>query len=78
MHFLFNENYCILINISLKIIPKVSIDNMSALAYVMTWCQTCYMTWMDDDSIYWRICASPGLNVLKYTSLLHSFNWDTH
>ena len=27
----FNENFCILIKISLKIIPKGSIDNMSEL-----------------------------------------------
>ena len=36
----FNENYCILIQISLKFVPKGSVDYMSALVEVMVWHQT--------------------------------------
>ena len=35
-----NEKFCILIKISLKFVPKGSIDNKWALAQVMTWCRT--------------------------------------
>ena len=35
-----NETYCILIKISLKIVPKDPIDNTLALVQVMAWRQT--------------------------------------
>ena len=35
-----NENFCVLIPISLKFIPKGPIDNKSSLVQVMAWCQT--------------------------------------
>ena len=39
-HILLNKNYCILIEISLKFVPKGPIDNNSALVEVMAWCRT--------------------------------------
>ena len=35
-----NENVTVLIHISLKFVPKVLIDNKSALVQVMAWCWT--------------------------------------
>ena len=35
-----NKKFCILIQISLKLIPKGSIDKKSALVKVMAWCRT--------------------------------------
>ena len=35
-----NEKFCILIQISLKFVPKGLIDNKTALVQVMAWCQT--------------------------------------
>ena len=35
-----NENFCILIQISLKFVPNGPIDNKSALVQVMAWCRT--------------------------------------
>ena len=32
-----NENFCILLEISLKFVPKVSIDNNPALVQIMAW-----------------------------------------
>ena len=37
-HVFMNENYCIMIQISLKFVPKRPIDNKSALIKVMAWC----------------------------------------
>ena len=34
------ENYCILIQISTKFVPKCSVYNKSALVQVMAWCWT--------------------------------------
>ena len=34
-----NEKFCILINISLKLIPKGLIDNIPALVQIMAWCR---------------------------------------
>ena len=39
-HILLNENIRISIQISLKFVPKVLIDNMSALIQVMAWRRT--------------------------------------
>ena len=35
-----NEEFCILIKISLKFVAKFSIDNKSALVQLITWYQT--------------------------------------
>ena len=35
-----NEKFCILIRISLKVVPKCPIDNKPALAQIMVWCRT--------------------------------------
>ena len=35
-----NKNFCISIEMSLKFIPKVSIDSKSALVQIRAWCQT--------------------------------------
>ena len=39
-HIFLNENDRILIQISLKYVPRSPIDNKSALVQVMTWCPT--------------------------------------
>ena len=36
-----NENFCILIKISLKCVPKGPIDNNPALVQIMAWCRIC-------------------------------------
>ena len=35
-----NENFCILIQVSLKLVLKGPIDNKPALVQVMAWCRT--------------------------------------
>ena len=37
--FFLNENFCVLIKISLKFVPKGPIDNKPALVQIMAWCQ---------------------------------------
>ena len=54
MYFL-NENECILIQISLKFVPKGSIDNKSALIQVMAWHWTGDKpnSWSNGDQNLW-------------------------
>ena len=61
-----NENVWISLKISLKFVPKVRINNITALAQIMAWC------WPDTSHhlnqwwlVCWRIYASLGLNELK-------------
>ena len=37
-----NEKFCILINISLKFVPKGQVNNIPALVQIMAWCQIGY------------------------------------
>ena len=58
-----NENFCILILISLKFVPKGSIDNKPALVQVMAWHQV--ITWTNAYPVHWRqhaILRGDGLN----------------
>ena len=62
-----NENVRISLNISLKFIPKVRINNILALVQIMAW------RWPGDKPlsnqwwvIHWRIYASLGLNELTH------------
>ena len=49
-----NENFGILIKISLKFVPKGPINNNPALFYIMAWCRT------NADQIHWRINVAQG------------------
>ena len=46
-------------HISLKFVPKGSVNNIPALVQIMAWRQS------GDKPFYWRIYVSLGLNVLK-------------
>ena len=55
--FLFgNEKFCILINISLKFVPKCPIDLDNGLALK----RRQEIIWTNADPIYWRIYAALG------------------
>ena len=59
-----NENFCILIWISLRFVPKGLIDNNSALIQVMVWWQT-----VDKplpDPVHWRRYAALGGDELTH------------
>ena len=66
---------CVLIEISLKFIPKSPIDIKSALIQVMAWCQTgnkpssLPMVTM----FVWHYKVSPGLNELIYFDIMAWF-----
>ena len=66
MHFL-NENSGILIQISLKFVPKSPFDNKPALVQLMGSHQTGRqaITWTNDDPVHWRIYMAPGGDELK-------------
>ena len=66
MHF-FNENNCILIQISLEFVNKGPINNMTALVQIMAF-------WTNDCIVYWCIYALLSLNELKIPNsyLLHA------
>ena len=60
-----NENIWISIKISLKLVPKGSINNIPALVQIMAWRRRgdnhfLNLWWL----VYWRIYASLGLNEL--------------
>ena len=60
----FIENVRISIKISLKIVPKGPINNISALFQMMA-CRRPGIIWTNGGLIYWRVYASPGLNELN-------------
>ena len=51
-----SQNWCSLIQISMEYVPMGSIDNNQALVRIMA------IIWTNDDLVWWRICASLGLN----------------
>ena len=57
-----NEKFCILIRISLKLVPKGPIDNNSALLHVMGLApnRRQAITWTNADTVYWCIYAALG------------------
>ena len=61
MHFYEKKIPCILILISLKLVLKCLIDNMSALVQLLTWHRV--IIWPNDDLVDWRY-ASVGLSEL--------------
>ena len=64
---LVNENIRISIQISLKSVPKCSIDNKPALVQVMAWRQA--ITWSNADPVYRRIYAALGGDELTHSHL---------
>ena len=68
-----NEKFCILIKISLKFVPKGSIDNIPALWQWLGANQATshYLDHWVMIFFYWRIYASLGLNKLTSTQLPH-------
>ena len=62
-----NENVWISIKISLKFVSKCPIGNVPTLVQIMAW--TSY------SLVYWRICASLGLNVLIIVSVRLKSRW---
>ena len=59
-----NENIGILIDISLKFVPKCLIDNLAALVKIMAWRCPGAKPLSEPMIVYWRIYASHGLNEL--------------
>ena len=56
-----NDKFCTSIRISLKFVPRGTIDNKIALVQVMDWRRTGVrqdITWTTTDPVYWRICAA--------------------
>ena len=56
------KEVCLLIDISLKLVPVGPRDNKSSLAQVMAWA----ITWGSDDPIYWSVHASPDLGCVEH------------
>ena len=53
-----NRNYRILIQISLKFVPRGAIDNEPASVQEMAWRQA--ITWTNAGPVHWRIYAALG------------------
>ena len=66
-----NEKICILIQISLKFVPKGPIHYKPALVQIMAWCQTGDNT----DPIHWRYYAVLGGNELTPSRIDHIFEF---
>ena len=62
----FSETFSILIGMSLKFVPKGSINNMPTVIQIIAWCQTGDKLLSEPVMAYivvhWRIYASLGLN----------------
>ena len=58
-----NEKDKILIQISLKLVPRGPVDNKPTLVQPV-WLQT--ITWTNDGTVHWRIYAAPGGNELTH------------
>ena len=65
-----NENFCILIQISMKFLPNGPTDNTPALFQIMAWCLTCDKPLSEaiDVLVYWHI-----YELLCLTELNHTF-----
>ena len=66
-----NENYCILIQISLTFIHKGPIDNKSAMFSVMAWRRTgdrLSLTWITDELVPGRTYTLLGLSELNVSN----------
>ena len=61
-----NQNIYILIQISLKFVPKGPINNIPALVQIMARRRPGAIIWTNDGMVYWRIYASLGLNELTW------------
>ena len=59
-----NENFCILIKISTKSVPRVPIYNKPALVWIMVWCRCQGMVCIKDWLPYGCIYVSLGFNEL--------------
>ena len=59
IHFL-NDDWCVLVSISLKFVPKGPIDHKASSVQIMAWRWTCII-WTNDGLIYWRTYASLSL-----------------
>ena len=65
--FSFNENCCIVIQISLKHVPKGSVDNEPALVQIMAWCWHAASQYHSNDGlVWWHIYSSLSLNELRF------------
>ena len=70
------ENYCILIQISLKFDPKGPIFNKLALVKVMAWCQTGDKRLLESIMVYFTNASINGLVFLALTHWYVSLNLD--
>ena len=72
-----NENVSILIQISLKFVPKGSIDKKSALVQVLAWCRTGDKPLPEaiDYSVYQRISAALGGDELINRDFNMDLSW---
>ena len=56
-----NGKFCNLIQISLKSVPKIPINNKSVLVKVIAWCRIGnIIIWTNADPVHWRIYAGLG------------------
>ena len=62
----FYESCGIHTQISLRFLPRTSINNIKAQAQIMAWCQIGEkpLTWINGGLVYWRIQTSLGLDEL--------------
>ena len=73
IHF-FKENIWISLNISLKCVLKVPIDNIPALVQIMAWSRTGQSYYMNQWClVYWGIYSSLGLNELMYGRFIRQY-----
>ena len=61
-----NENAWISLRISQKFVPKVQINDISALVKIMDWCRPGNKPLSESWLVYWHICASLSLNELTH------------
>ena len=66
-----NDNHFVLIQTLLSFVPEGPVDNMSTVIQVIV-CQA--IIWSNDVPVHWRICASPGVDVLCYYESLYRFD----
>ena len=68
----------ILINISLKFVPKGQIDNIPSLVQIMAWhlaTRRQASSWTNVGMFYWRIYASLGLDELKQSEIKYILDY---
>ena len=67
---LLKENYCKLIKLSLKFVPRGLINNTPALVQIIVWRRTGPKSLLEPTGlVFWRICASPGVDEYAFAHI---------